>query len=63
MLDNAIKAKFKPALYSCTSIHNINACYWKAQRVDKKIENYKFNKKQKTKPTDSQATILLGTNY
>lgn len=60
MLNKAIQAKSKVALQLFISIRKIDAYCWKSYRPNKKEENSKFYKEEKTKPADSQLIILTG---
>ena len=62
MLNKAIKAEFKAALQSSTSIREIDASCWKGQRPNKKEETSKPYKEKKAKPADSQPTTLAKPN-
>lgn len=62
MLNKAIKVKFKAALQSFTSIQEIDACYQKNRRLNKKEKTFKpFKKEYKTKPANNQPTNLSKT--
>lgn len=61
MLDKAIKDESKLALQSSNIIQEINACFQNGRRPNKKAENSKPYKKEKTKPSDSQPINLART--
>lgn len=59
MLYETIKAKFKAVFQLFTSIWEIDALYWKSQKLDKKEKAFKpLQKKYKAKLAENQPTIL-----
>ena len=60
MLNKTTEAKSKAALQSLLSIREMDPGCWKDQKPDK--ETFRSQKKEKTKPADSQPTTSIGTN-
>lgn len=58
VLDKPIDVKSKAELQSLTSICEMDACYWKSQRLDKKKETSKpLKEDNRARPADSQPTL------
>ena len=61
MLDKAIETKSKAVFQSPTNAQEMDACYSKGRRLDKKEKTSKSHNGEKTKPADNQLLTLAET--